>query len=432
MLPWYLHRVLDALDRLMVEGIDYSCTSAAFENAREEGDHIYSFCKEVGIGYLSDAQITATGAYERLRQWYIANGTLEVKDLGDGKTKDIWNSQTTWGDHTVKGLNQILSRLLKLFPKSTRTRDSLGRNCLEGIGFLPPTNGGGDSGGGGQPPDSPNGNSVSQCNNSEAVLNVTEASLNQPNSSISKDSEANEANPAISRLKNLWTVLSEEERSQLLEELGLEKNSGANSSNQQQVLQNLDAASNGVSSGEVQTASDQVQNPPPSTPDSAQSMQGEGFNPSPTHHTPLHPITLVQPRQVNTSNPVQPSEPEVATAPTPPTPAEVAALILQCVSWVEILSLLDSTVAKVGKTRVGVFNSALKHISRESGNRQHLVRLLAEHIQQFPRDYWAHSWLPESSRKLRERALALVKDADQYVAGFARFPADFEQGNSGL
>ncbi len=264
-LPWYLHRVLDALDRLMVEGIDYSCTSAAFENAREEGDHIYSFCKEVGIDYLSDAQITATGAYERLRQWYIANGTLEVKDLGDGKTKDIWNSQTTWGDHTVKGLNQILSRLLKLFPKATRTRDSLGRNCLEGIGFLPPTNGGGrdDPGGSGQPPELPNGNFVSQRNNSEAVLNVPEASLKQLKRINSNSSEATEANPAISRVRNLWAVLSDEERSQLLEELGLEKNSGANSSNQQQVLQNLDAASDRVSSVDVQTASEQVQNQPP-------------------------------------------------------------------------------------------------------------------------------------------------------------------------
>ena len=261
-LPWYLHRVLDALDRLMVEGIDYSCTSTAFEKAREEGDHIYSFCKEVGIGYLPNANITATEAYERLRQWYIANGTLEVKDLGDGKTKDIWNTQTTWGDHTVKGLNQILPRLLKLFPKANRTRDRLGRNCLEGIAFLPKSDSGGDSGSGGQPQNSHWGNSVSPSNNSEAVLNVSEAVLNHSYPSHSNGFEAPEADPAISRVKNLWTVLTEEERSQLLKEWGVEKNSGVNNSNQLQLLQKQDTASATVSSGDVQTASGQVQNLP--------------------------------------------------------------------------------------------------------------------------------------------------------------------------
>jgi DNA-directed RNA polymerase subunit H (RpoH/RPB5) len=53
---------------------------------------------------------------------------------------------------------------------------------------------------------------------------VSEASLNQLNPSVSNSSEATEADPAISRLKNLWIVLSEEERTQLLKELGLEKN----------------------------------------------------------------------------------------------------------------------------------------------------------------------------------------------------------------
>ena len=263
-LPWYLHRVLDALDRLMVEGIDYSCTSAAFENAREESDHIYSFCKEVGIGYLPKAQITATDVWEQLRQWYIANGTLEVKDLGDGRTLETWNNQTTWGDHTVKGLNQILPRLLKIFPKATRARDSSGRNCLEGIGFLPPGGGGGgDSGGGGQPSNSPSGNSVSLSNTSAAALNVDEAGLNQSNPSSSKGSEAHVPELAYSRVKNLWTVLSDEEREQFLQELGLEKISGADSPHQQQVLHYPGAVSDTVSSGKVQAPSVHVQNLPP-------------------------------------------------------------------------------------------------------------------------------------------------------------------------
>ena len=155
----------------------------------------------------------------------------------------------------------------------------------------------------------------------------------------------------------------------------------------------------------------------PYTP--TQPMQGKGFNPSQTHHNPSqpitdpsHPVTLVQPRQAIALEPVQPSNPGVTTTPTAPTPAEVAALMLQCSTWTAMLDLLDCTATKVGKTRAGVFNSALKHISRENGDRQHLVRLLAEHIQQFPRDRWAYNWLPESSRKLKEKAFVLVKGAD--------------------
>ena len=214
----------------------------------------------MGVGYLPKATITATEVYERLRQWYIDNGTLEVKDLGDGKTRDIWNTQTTWGDHTVRGLNQILSRLLKIFPKATRARDSLGRNCLEGIGFFPPGNGGEDHSGG-KSPNSPQENSVSQYYSSEAGLNVSEAELKQLNSSHSNSSEASEAKLTVSRMKNLWTVLSEEERSQLLQELGLEINSPVNSSTQLQLVQNTDGVSITVSSELVQPASELVQNP---------------------------------------------------------------------------------------------------------------------------------------------------------------------------
>jgi len=354
-LPWYLHYVLDALDRLMVEGIDYSCTSAAFENAREEGDHIYSFCKEVGIGYLPNAQITATEAYEQLRQWYIANGTLEVKDLGDGKTKDIWNSQTTWGDHTVRGLNQILPRLLKLFPKATRTRDSQGRNCLEGIGLLPPGDSGGGSGGGSQPTNSPDGKSVSNSYNSEACLNVSEASLNQLNPSASTSSEPTEADPAISRLKNLWTVLSEEERTQLLKELGLEKKSGVSSPNQLQLVQNQDTASDPVSSAVVQTASEQVQNPPES----------------------------------------------------PTTVQELANQIRLCQTWVAVAETVNQDGGKLKKAA---------SVAMTQEQRSCLTTMLATHLCDNPDDLNQLAWVPV---KLRDKALERLTFTIRRIGGAA-------------
>jgi len=47
---------------------------------RETSDHIYSF-KEVGIGHLHNATVTAT-EWEKLCQWYIANGTWKSKSWG--------------------------------------------------------------------------------------------------------------------------------------------------------------------------------------------------------------------------------------------------------------------------------------------------------------------------------------------------------------
>jgi hypothetical protein len=155
-------------------------------------------------------------------------------------------------------LNQILPRLLKLFPKATRTRDSQGRNCLE-VGLIPPGDSGGGSGGNSQPTNSPDGKSVSNSYNSEACLNVSEASLNQLNPSASNSSEAPEADPTISRLK-ICGQFYLKRRTQLLKELGLEKKSGVSSPNQLQLVQNQDTASDTVSSAVVQTPSEQVQN----------------------------------------------------------------------------------------------------------------------------------------------------------------------------
>ncbi len=392
-LPWYLHRVLDALDALMVEGIDYSCTTAAFEEVRETSDHIYSFCKEVGIGYLPNARVTATEVWEQLRQWYINNGTLEVKDLGDGKTKETWNTQTTWGDHTVKGLNQILPRLLKIFPKAKRTRDSSGRNCLDGIGFIPPNNdsgGGDDPGGGGQPPNSPNRNSVSIGNTSEAVLNVSEAALKHLNPSSSNGSEAPEEDPAILQVKNLWattdlpksthpyskfvsalrrfkfdgwvdlgkvfagTVLSEEERSQLLKELGLEKNSGVNSSNQLQVLQTPAVVSNTAPSKHVQAPSEHVQN-----------------------------------------------------SQTLPTTQTLVNQILLCQTWVAVAEAVNQDGNKLKQV-------AVKEMTLEQ--RQGLTTLLVAHLRAHPVALNELTWVPT---KLRDRALKLLTFTLQRIGGDA-------------
>ena len=142
-------------------------------------------------------------------------------------------------------------------------------------------------------------------------------------------------------MRNLWTVLSDEERSQLLKELGVEKNLGANSSNQLQLVQNLDTASNRVFSGDVQTASEQVQN---------------------------HPI--------------------------PPTTVQVLANdILLCQTWVAVVEVVDQDGDKLREAAV---------LGMNKGQRQGLTTLLATHLCQNPGDLNQLAWVPV---KLRDRAL---------------------------
>lgn len=138
-LPWYLHYVLNALDLLMVEGIDYEATEQAWDDLRAETDHIYEFSREVGIGYKTNAQLGAEEVFNKLREWYIQTGALEVEDLGDGRQRDRWSPNPSWGDNLIKGRNQIFARLLKIFPKARRERDGQGRNILVGIGWIPPS-----------------------------------------------------------------------------------------------------------------------------------------------------------------------------------------------------------------------------------------------------------------------------------------------------
>jgi len=109
---------------------------------------------------------------------------------------------------------------------------------------------------------------------------------------------------------------------------------------------------------------------------------------------------------------------DVTSTPTGLAPSEVAAFILQCSAWVQIVERLDNVATKLVLTRAVVFNAALKLLDFE--NRQHLVKLLAEHIKEYPRDTWAYSWLPSSCQKLRGRALDLINSTPDEVQKTSR------------
>lgn len=141
-LPTFLNRVLNALTRLMREGIDYSCTDKALSDIQAQNSHLFQFVRDVGLGYVPNSSITAGELWQRLEQWYIDNGTLSYDDLGNGKRKATWSDQARKGDANVKSVSQVIARFEQLFPKAKRGHRRVENNkllvTLVGVGFGDP------------------------------------------------------------------------------------------------------------------------------------------------------------------------------------------------------------------------------------------------------------------------------------------------------
>jgi putative DNA primase/helicase len=141
-LPAFLNRVLNALQRLMIEGIDYSCTQKALEDIQAENSHLFQFCQDTGLGYDPNGVLTAGEIWERLEPWYQDNGTLNYEEGANGKQKAIWAEQANPSDRNIKGANQVLGRFQQLFPKCKRVTVSHPNDgkkrvqALQGIRFI--------------------------------------------------------------------------------------------------------------------------------------------------------------------------------------------------------------------------------------------------------------------------------------------------------
>jgi putative DNA primase/helicase len=140
-LPAFLNRVLDALVRLMSEGIDYSCTLQALEAIQAENSHLFQFCKDTNLNYDASGVLTASDIWERLEPWYLDNGTLTYEEGSNGKQKAIWAEQSKPSDRNVKAVNQVIARFRTIFPKAklvTVPHESGKKNlqALQGIDFI--------------------------------------------------------------------------------------------------------------------------------------------------------------------------------------------------------------------------------------------------------------------------------------------------------
>jgi putative DNA primase/helicase len=139
--PAFLNKVLEQLPKLLKEGIDYSSIAQALKELREDSNHLWQFCKELGINYLPGEKIYIKDLWEDLKHWYTKNGTLEVFSDGNGKEKLQWYDQVNPYDKTIKSPNQVFSRFSQLFPKikkmsETIDRKRLGQSYISGIGYI--------------------------------------------------------------------------------------------------------------------------------------------------------------------------------------------------------------------------------------------------------------------------------------------------------
>ena len=113
--PAFLNKMLDAMEALIEEGVDYECTTDAFKSMQLENNHLLQFCADIGLDYNPNGSMTAMDIWTHLEEWYIDNGTLT---LGEDGKKRSWAEQARPSDHTLKAPNQVVARFKQLFPKA--------------------------------------------------------------------------------------------------------------------------------------------------------------------------------------------------------------------------------------------------------------------------------------------------------------------------
>jgi hypothetical protein len=87
---------------------------------------------------------------------------------------------------------------------------------------------------------------------------------------------------------------------------------------------------------------------------------------------------------------------------------EVAALILQCQTWVAVVTALDAVAAATKRERAVIFDILIKDCFKEKSDRQHFINLLAAHLQQNPQDQAAYNWVPSRYKGLEQKAKVLA------------------------
>lgn len=128
--PAFLNRVLAEIPAIAKEGIPYEGLDHYFHEIRKKSNHLWEFVEEMGIVEAQGEKIYISDLWLILREWYEANGTLEViqPETDKGRPKLIWHEQLKRFDRPIKGANQIFDAFSQLFPKITKQRETIDRD----------------------------------------------------------------------------------------------------------------------------------------------------------------------------------------------------------------------------------------------------------------------------------------------------------------
>lgn len=123
-LPAFLNRLLEKLQAVAYEGIDYSATQDLLEEMARDACHLRRFMDDSGLEYSPGARIPVLEVWELLLEWYDNEDLviIETKDV-KGKTKQVyrWNDPGVKNDPLVKNPQKLVTRIQTVFPKVSRT-----------------------------------------------------------------------------------------------------------------------------------------------------------------------------------------------------------------------------------------------------------------------------------------------------------------------
>jgi phage/plasmid-associated DNA primase len=110
-LPGFLNLLLDALDDLMLNGIDHSVLDDALEASKRENCHLVQFCEDLGLEYDSQSteKIYPKEIFEKLQEWYVKEGWA-TKSPYDDSLKFLPNGDRDY-DSPLQGMRFVFSRL---------------------------------------------------------------------------------------------------------------------------------------------------------------------------------------------------------------------------------------------------------------------------------------------------------------------------------